>query len=97
DDGPGVRELLLAVDDARVVDAGVRAGDVEGLAALRGDNGECRGRDDVRVPQLLRCGRVDVCGVGGADRAGELRDGLAAHLEGGRQGVLGSLQVGVDG
>src|SRR5699024_6916088 len=92
----GVGELLLAVDDAGVVDARIRVRDVEGFAALRGDHRERRGGDDVRVAELLRGIRIEVRRMRGADGARELRDRLPAHVEGRLEGELGSLQVCVD-
>lgn len=73
-----VDELLLAVDDAGEVDAGLGVGDELRLDALREHDREGRRRDDVAVAG--RAGRLDV-GVQRAARAqsvGEITDVFAA-------------------
>ena len=96
DDRAVVDEALVGVDHAGEVDAGVRVLDQLGVGALGDDDGEGRRGHQVGVAQGRGGFDVEVGGVGGLDRAGELADLLAAdvvHLCG---RVAAALQVRID-
>ena len=97
DDRAVVGEALLAVDDARVVDARLGVGDELRVRALPRDDGEGRRRDEVRVARGPGGLDVVVHRVGRPDRRGEVADVLAAHAEGGRRVVGAPLEVLVHG